>query len=427
MPRLPHPGGDQGQWGQILNDYLSQAHNADGTLKSDAIQNDSITELKLDQDVRSKLNLGGGAQGATGAVGPQGPVGNQGATGPQGAQGIAGSPGAAGPSGPAGTPGVAGPTGPLGPGGATGPQGPTGTNGTDGQTGATGPRGATGPQGPAGSDGADSTVPGPQGATGPKGDDGTSVTITGSVANAAALPTGLSGADAGKGYITNDNGHLHVWSGTGFTDVGTVRGPQGPTGPQGGQGSAGTTGATGPQGPAGTNGQQGATGPMGASGPAGATTIGGISGLQAALDGKVTTSVTMSTIPSGSQFSRNITYTLATDNPDIAQIAINGIVKYWHNEWGAIRGTSPYNWGDALVRAVRSNGDGITSGRAFEVNDRRTGAPTPILWGVNWTDGRMVQGGQQVGAVFVLNANQSASDIPATLPTGTLIVRKRVS
>lgn len=166
---------------------------------------------------------------------------------------------------------------------------------------------------------------------------------------------------------------------------------------------------------------------MGASGPAGATTIGGISGLQAALDGKVTTSVTMSTIPSGSQFSRNITYTLATDNPDIAQIAINGIVKYWHNEWGAIRGTSPYNWGDALVRAVRSNGDGITSGRAFEVNDRRTGAPTPILWGVNWTDGRMVQGGQQVGAVFVLNANQSASDIPATLPTGTLIVRKRVS
>lgn len=33
MARLPQPGGDQGSWGDILNDYLSQSHNADGTLK----------------------------------------------------------------------------------------------------------------------------------------------------------------------------------------------------------------------------------------------------------------------------------------------------------------------------------------------------------------------------------------------------------
>lgn len=33
MARLPQPGGDEGQWGQILNDFLSQAHNADGSLK----------------------------------------------------------------------------------------------------------------------------------------------------------------------------------------------------------------------------------------------------------------------------------------------------------------------------------------------------------------------------------------------------------
>jgi hypothetical protein len=33
MSRLPTPGSDTGQWGQILNDYLSQEHNADGTLK----------------------------------------------------------------------------------------------------------------------------------------------------------------------------------------------------------------------------------------------------------------------------------------------------------------------------------------------------------------------------------------------------------
>lgn len=33
MTRLPHPGGDTGQWGDVLNDFLRQEHNADGTLK----------------------------------------------------------------------------------------------------------------------------------------------------------------------------------------------------------------------------------------------------------------------------------------------------------------------------------------------------------------------------------------------------------
>ena len=33
MARLPTPGGDTGSWGGILNDFLSQAHNPDGTLK----------------------------------------------------------------------------------------------------------------------------------------------------------------------------------------------------------------------------------------------------------------------------------------------------------------------------------------------------------------------------------------------------------
>ncbi len=33
MVRLPTPGGDSGNWGKILNDYLSTAHNANGTLK----------------------------------------------------------------------------------------------------------------------------------------------------------------------------------------------------------------------------------------------------------------------------------------------------------------------------------------------------------------------------------------------------------
>jgi len=32
MPRLPKPGGDDGTWGQVLNDYLSVEHQSDGTL-----------------------------------------------------------------------------------------------------------------------------------------------------------------------------------------------------------------------------------------------------------------------------------------------------------------------------------------------------------------------------------------------------------
>ena len=37
MARLPQPGGDSGQWGTILNDFLLQAHNPDGTLKSGTV------------------------------------------------------------------------------------------------------------------------------------------------------------------------------------------------------------------------------------------------------------------------------------------------------------------------------------------------------------------------------------------------------
>lgn len=37
MARLPEVGGDSGSWGEILNDYLRQAHNADGTLRIDSV------------------------------------------------------------------------------------------------------------------------------------------------------------------------------------------------------------------------------------------------------------------------------------------------------------------------------------------------------------------------------------------------------
>jgi uncharacterized repeat protein (TIGR02543 family) len=51
-------------------------------------------------------------------------------------------------------------------------------------------------------------------------------------------------------YITANDGHLHVWNGTEWTDVGEIRGPVGPTGAQGPQGSTGPTGPAGPAGQA---------------------------------------------------------------------------------------------------------------------------------------------------------------------------------
>jgi hypothetical protein len=37
MARLPSPGSDAGNWGNILNEYLNVAHNDDGTLKATSL------------------------------------------------------------------------------------------------------------------------------------------------------------------------------------------------------------------------------------------------------------------------------------------------------------------------------------------------------------------------------------------------------
>ena len=164
MARLPQPGGDEGQWGDILNEYLSQVHNTDGTLKDSV-----ITESKLAAPVITKLNAVAGATGATGAQGPAGAAGTTGATGAQGPAG-SGATGATGPQGPAGSAGGAtGATGPDGATGATGAQGPAGATGA-GATGATGPTGTEGATGPTGATGAGATgATGPQGPAGPAG------------------------------------------------------------------------------------------------------------------------------------------------------------------------------------------------------------------------------------------------------------------
>lgn len=55
MSRLPIPGSDDGQWGQILNDYLSVAHEADGSLK-DGIPQAKIANLST--DLANKADIG---------------------------------------------------------------------------------------------------------------------------------------------------------------------------------------------------------------------------------------------------------------------------------------------------------------------------------------------------------------------------------
>lgn len=122
--------------------------------------------------------------------------------------------------------------------------------GPPGPVGAAGPQGATGPQGPTG----------PQGIQGPTGPVGNSFTLLGQVPTSANLPTG---AAVGAAYQTANTGHVWVWNGSVWQDLGPLAGPPGA------QGVAGPAGATGPQGPQGLAGATGATGLQGPTGPPG--------------------------------------------------------------------------------------------------------------------------------------------------------------
>ncbi len=70
MARLPQPGGDDGTWGSVLNDYLSVSLDTDGTVKagavdSSAIQTNSVSGSKLQNSSVSnaKLDAGSGSNG----------------------------------------------------------------------------------------------------------------------------------------------------------------------------------------------------------------------------------------------------------------------------------------------------------------------------------------------------------------------------
>nr|MBX2815902.1 collagen-like protein [Saprospiraceae bacterium] len=142
--------------------------------------------------------------------------------------------------------------------GEQGEQGETGPQGEQGETGAAGPKGDPGETGP----------------QGPQGEVGAGVVIVGSVVTAADLASDYQG-NIGDLFISQDDGHGHVWDGTVFNDVGSIKGPRGDQGPKGDEGPAGVPGNEGPQGDAGPKGDMGETGPKGDPGEAGLRYVAG--------------------------------------------------------------------------------------------------------------------------------------------------------
>jgi hypothetical protein len=60
MARLPVPGSDEGEWGQLLNDFLLQSHDSGGAIKADAIDSASLQDNSV---TNAKLSLSGGSDG----------------------------------------------------------------------------------------------------------------------------------------------------------------------------------------------------------------------------------------------------------------------------------------------------------------------------------------------------------------------------
>jgi len=145
--------------------------------------------------------------------------------------------------------------GPIGDTGYTGSRGSDGATGATGSLGYTGSIGTTGYTGSFGDTGATGAT-GPIGYVGSKGSDGTSITVLGSVTDITYLngPVATVTGTLGDGYVLTSSGHLAVWTGSSFTDVGNVTGPSGAAGPTGptGIGATGATGTTGPTGASGT-------------------------------------------------------------------------------------------------------------------------------------------------------------------------------
>ena len=148
---------------------------------------------------------------------------------------------------------------------------------------------------------------GQKGDKGDKGDDGTGISIDGTVATYADLPTNLGTEDDGKGFYVEADGKLYIWNGTSFPADGNGMQIQGPQGPKGDKGDTGPEGPQGPQGPAGQDGAPGEIGPQGPQGIQGIQGEQGPQGIQGETGpagASATVEVgTTTTLPSGSSAS----------------------------------------------------------------------------------------------------------------------------
>jgi len=59
VARLPIPGSDTGTWGTVLNDFLAQAHNSDGTLKSGSTSGTGAEQMSNKGSVNGYASLDG--------------------------------------------------------------------------------------------------------------------------------------------------------------------------------------------------------------------------------------------------------------------------------------------------------------------------------------------------------------------------------
>lgn len=154
--------------------------------------------------------------------------------------------------------------------------------------------------------------------------------------------------------------------------------------------------------------------------------MGGGGGGGGDVSGKIDKVETFTNPPGSPLFRRDLNYTLATNQKNLHEVAVNGTVRMWLNEWGALRGRVPYgSFADSLARAIVEPGDYTsvsgTGGNAFEIVDRRK--PDGVgrqSWGRRWEDGSLIRNGIKMSDVYVTNdVNDPNID---KLPSGTMVM-----
>lgn len=69
MARLPQPGGDEGNWGQILNEYLQVEHRIDGSLRRASEIAQAISDAEgAKKDAADAVNLARQSDAKAGAA-----------------------------------------------------------------------------------------------------------------------------------------------------------------------------------------------------------------------------------------------------------------------------------------------------------------------------------------------------------------------